>query len=190
MFPLEIVLLGFALAMDACVVSFALGLTHHDLSSKERWKRGLLVSLCFGVFQFLMLWLGSYGGYLFTFSAYGHLFQLVVALIFFVIAVKFLQESFSHEERDLTWNILGILFLSFVTSIDALAAGISFGSMPRSYMAAVEVGVITFGTCLGFYSLSQTLKNLPEKWLLRSASGIFFFLGSHIVYSYIQRGQV
>jgi manganese efflux pump family protein len=189
MFPLEIVLLGFALAMDAAVVCFALGLTNHELETQERWKRGVIASLCFGFFQFLMLWVGSYGGYLFTFSSYGYLFQFIVAAIFFVISLKFLQESFSHEERDLSWKILPILVLAGVTSIDALAAGISFGSMPRAHIAAMEVGVITFATCLTCYGLSQVLRDLHEKWLLRFASVIFLFLGGHIVYSYILRGN-
>jgi len=50
MFSLEIALLGFALAVDAAVVTFAIGLLHYDKPSSEKFKRGLLVSLAFGFF--------------------------------------------------------------------------------------------------------------------------------------------
>lgn len=188
MFSLEIVLLGSALAIDAAVVSFAMGLLHLNLSSAERLKRGMIVSSCFGLFQFFMLWLGSVGGYLFTYSSYGYLFQLVVASIFLLIAAKFFQESMSEEERDLKWNFVHILALAFATSIDALAAGVSFGTLPWARAAAFEVGIITFVFCSGFYFATRIFHHIPEKWLLRLACLIFAFLGGKIIWEYVSRG--
>ena len=71
MFSLEIVLLGIALAIDAAVVTFAVGLIHGEMDVASKVKRGFVICLTFGVFQAFMLWLGSYAGYLFSFSNYG-----------------------------------------------------------------------------------------------------------------------
>ncbi len=189
MFFSEIVLLGLALAIDAAVVAFAIGLLNLKLPSSLRWQRGATVALLFGAFQFFMLWLGSWGGYLFSFSSYGYLFQFVVAAIFFLISLKFFQESLKHEERNLEWKILPMLLLGVATSVDALAAGISFGTLPNSTSAALEVGVITVVMAGAFYAFSQFLKQIPERWLLRFASAIFLFLGAQTVWEFFYRGS-
>lgn len=184
MFSLEITLLGFALAVDAAVVTFAIGLLHYDMLAGQKFKRGLLVSLAFGFFQFAMLWLGAYAGYLFTFSSYGYYFQLVVGIIFFALSVKFIQESLKDEEKNLHWGFIPVLILSFATSIDAMASGVSLGTIPQAYMAALQVGVITFLSCSIFYFISQFFRSIPEKWLLRLSAAIFIFLGAQIFWGF------
>lgn len=191
MFSLEIVLLGIALAIDAAVVTFAVGLVHHDLSATHRIRRGFLISLAFGIFQALMLWLGSYAGYLFTFSNFGYLFQIGIGVIFLCLAMKFIQESLNLEEKKVEWGLLPVIILAFATSIDAMASGVSLGTIPRPYLAATEVGVITFGICGSFYFLSQFFRKIPDRWLLRFAAAIFLFLGGQVFWSirqFILRG--
>jgi putative Mn2+ efflux pump MntP len=183
MFSLEIVLLGLALAIDAAVVTFAVGLVHSELSLNHRIRRGFLICLAFGVCQGLMLWLGSYAGYLFTFSSFGYFFQLGIGVIFFGLAVKFIQESMSLDEKKVEWGLLPVIILAFATSIDALASGISLGTVPRPYLAALEVGIITFAVCGAFYLLSQFFKKIPDRWLLRFAAFIFVFLGGQVFWS-------
>lgn len=183
MFSFEIVLLGLALAIDAAVVTFAVGLLHMDITPAKKMKRCLLLSGAFGVFQALMLWLGSYTGYLFTFSSFGYFFQVGVSVIFFGLALKFVQESLSLAERKVEWSMIPIIILAFATSIDAFAAGISLGTIPFAYLAATEVGIITFALCSGFYFLSQYFGQIPDKWLLRFAAVIFVFLGVQIIWS-------
>lgn len=180
MFAIEIVLLGSALAIDAAVVTFAMGLMHLEHTRAGKIRRGLTISLTFGFFQFLMMWLGSYAGYLFTFSKFGHYFQLIVGVIFFMISIKFIQESLELEERKLEWGILPVVTLALATSIDALASGVSLGTIPRAYLASIEVGIITFALCLGFYYFSQTFTKIPDKWLLRAGGLIFFILSAEI----------
>ena len=187
MFSLEIVFLGLALAIDAAVVTFAIGLLQVHLSKAERIKRGLLVASVFGLFQFLMLWLGSYAGYLFSFSSYGYLFQFVIVTIFFLIAFKFIQESISEEDRELEWGFMPLLLLGFATSIDALVSGVSFGTLPQPYVAAGGVGIITFLVCGLFYLISQFFKKIPDKWLLRFAGLIFLILGAQILLAFFYK---
>ena len=188
MFSPEIILLGLALAIDAAVVTFTIGLLHLDLHLKTRISRAFFVAGVFGLFQFLMMWLGSYGGYLFSFSNYGYLFQLVVASIFILIGAKCFQESFKNEDKVPEWGIWPVMMLGLATSIDALAAGISFGTLPKAYLASMEVGIITFTVCLGFYLLSQIFTKIPERWLLRLAGIIFFVLGGQIIWGIYLKG--
>lgn len=188
MFSIELILLGLALAMDAAVATFAIGLISHEVSPSEKAWRGFFLAGIFGLFQFGMLWLGSYGGSLFTFSDYGYLFQFVVAGIFLFIAAKLFHESTDEKEKEIAWSYLQLLGMGVVTSFDALAAGISFGTIPLAYIPALYVGLITFGVCALFYGLSQFFKDIPERWLLRFAGLIFLGLGGNIVWNSYMKG--
>lgn len=184
MFSVETTLLGVALALDAAVVSFAIGILHLELSNSQKLSRGLMVCGLFGLFQFLMVWLGSIGGYYFSFSSYGYLFQLVVAVIFMVIGVRVLQESFKNEEVAVEWGLLPMLILAVATSIDALASGVAIGTLPETYISAMGIGIITFVICGSAYFSSNFLKSFPTYWMLRLAAVIFFFLGGRILSDY------
>lgn len=192
MISLEILLLGVALAIDAAVVTFAVGLLHLELSVAQRTKRGLMICAAFGLFQGVMLWLGSYAGYLFTFSTFGYYYQIAIAVIFLGLAVKFLNESLTVEEKKLEWGVIPVMILAFATSIDALAAGISLGTIPQAHYAATEVGLITFLICGCFYFFSHFFRQIPDRWLLRLASLIFLILCGQTIYAIkhlIFRGQ-
>lgn len=183
MFTLEIVLLGLALAIDAAVVTFAVGIMHLEDDFKTRIERGILISLIFGIFQTLMLWLGSYVGYLFTFSSFGYYFQVGIGFIFIALALKMIQESFSIEEKKIEWGLMPVIILAFATSIDAMASGVSLATIPNALFASIEVGVITFSVCGAFYFVSQFFKQIPDRWLLRFAALIFSFLGGQVLWS-------
>lgn len=184
MFSLEIVLLGIALAIDAAVVAFAISLLHKNDNPSDKMKNGILVSSLFGGFQFLMLWLGSYCGYLFTFSSFGYFFQLSTGIIFFALALKCVHESFTLEAKRVEWKIVPVILLALITSIDAFAAGISFGTIPRAYYVGIEVGLITFLITGSFYMFGQFFREIPDRWLLRLSALIFFFLGGQVFYAY------
>lgn len=183
MFSLEIMLLGLALAIDAAVVTFAVSLLHADDTPTQKLKNGALVSATFGLFQFGMLWLGSYAGYLFTFSSFGYYFQTGIGIIFFGLAWKCIQESLSLDAKKVEWGIIPVVILAFATSIDALAAGISLGTVPQAHLSAMGVGFITASVCGSFYFIGQFFSEIPDKWLLRFASLIFIFLGAQVIWS-------
>lgn len=184
MFSMQTTLLGVALALDAAAMSFALGLLSLPFSRNEKIKRGAAVALVFGFFQFLMLWLGSIGGHLISFSSIGHLFHFIVAGIFLLIGIKVIQESMNEEIRELKWGLVPVMGLALITSIDALASGFSFGTLPGFRTEAVEVGVITFIVCGIFYLLSQFFQRIPERTMLRLAGGIFLFLSGQTLWKY------
>lgn len=184
MFSLDIMLLGMALAMDAAIVTFAMSLLHERDTPVMKVKNGLLISFTFGLFQFLMLWIGSYAGYLFTYSSsFGFYFQMAVGMIFFALGLKCIFESFATDEKKIEWGFIPVIILAFATSIDALASGIGLGTIPKAYLAAGEVGLVTFMVCGIFYTVGQFFRAIPDKWLLRVASLIFLFLGGQIFWA-------
>lgn len=181
MFSLETTLLGVALALDAAVVSFAIGLLNAELETAKKASRGLIICALFGFFQGLMIWLGSLGGYFLIFSSFGHLYQLFVALVFVVIGLRFFHESFKKEVHPVIWEFVPLLILAIVTSMDALIAGISMGPLPQSHTSAIEIGIITFLICGIAVLASAFFKSFPSRWLLLMASVIFFALGGRIL---------
>lgn len=181
MLSFETIILGLALAVDAAVVSFTYGLLCLEIPHKNRFARGVLTSFVFGLFQFLMLWIGSRGGHFFSFSSYGYLFQVVIGAIFLILAIKCIQESFEGEKAELVWGMGPLFILALVTSIDALAAGVSFGTLPGAHWVALEVGGVTWAICFLFFLSSSFLQKIPDKWLLRLAALIFIFLGARVI---------
>lgn len=188
MITLEILILGLGLAIDAGVVTFAMGVTTADEGAKRRLLLGFSLAATFGFFQFLMLWTGSYGGYLLTFSSFGYLTQVIVCGVFLLIGLKLFQEAMKDEQKELHWGILPILGLAVATSIDALAAGISLGALPDARESAVLIGIVTFLVCSGFFLISFLLRSIPHRWLMRLGGIIFIGLGLRIVWHYISTG--
>lgn len=177
----ETTVLGIALAIDAAVATFAICMLDRQLKTSTRFMRIIILSALFGVFQFLMLWLGSKGGFFLSFSKFGHIFQIVVAAFFMLIGFRLVQESFKEENPDFQWGITSLIILAISTSLDALAAGVSLGVLPSPYLAALEVGTITFVLCFLLSLLTFVTDKIPDRWLLRVAAGVFLFMGLEIL---------
>ena len=148
-----ITLLLVALGLSADCFAVALGVS---MSSTDggRW-RWLQTSLSFGFFQALMPVIGWLLGrtVIDLIGAYDH--WVAFGLLAFV-GGKMLWESFhSDEGRDESVgrsSLVTLLTLSFATSIDALAVGLSFAFVQVDIVqASVIIGVVAFlVTGLGF----------------------------------------
>jgi putative Mn2+ efflux pump MntP len=130
-----------ALAMDAFAVAIAAGLQLRPLTGGHVFR----LSFHFGLFQALMPILGWLAGSTVQrhIAAYDH--WIALALLGF-IGGKMIYESLHHEaERtpaDPTrgWTLVG---LSFATSIDALAVGLSLAMLRVSiWSPALVIGVV------------------------------------------------
>lgn len=138
-----IILVAFALAMDAFAVSIASGVTIKRL----KIRHALTIAGWFGVFQALMPLLGWLGGVkLHSFTA--RIDHWVAFGLLFFIGCKMIYESFKIEEIEKKNNPLDVhvlFMLSVATSIDAFAAGISFAFLRVSILLPILViGLITF----------------------------------------------
>ncbi len=132
-----------SLAMDAFAVSITCGCSNPGL----KWSKSLIVAGAFGFFQFLMPIIGWFAGNILS------LFMAVVTrwisfgLLGFV-GVKMMVESIKSEEGcrdpDDYFNFRILLMLSVATSIDAMAAGLSYSSMGYGIVfPALITGVVT-----------------------------------------------
>jgi len=143
---LELFLLAAALAMDAFAVAICIGLA----VGKFRFKNAIIVGLYFGVFQGLMPLVGFFIGDVFAekVAAFDHWIAFVLLT---VLGIKMIVGSFKKGDES---NVLGkdaslkvaVMFpLAIATSIDALAAGVSFAFLRVNIMPAVIlIGVVTF----------------------------------------------
>ena len=167
----EIVLIGVALAMDACAVAMTNGMTDNKMSV---WK-ALLVGLFFGVFQFLMPVIGYYVTGVIA-DAFLDTFEKIAAWISFVLLAflggKMLWECVAEKIKEKRGEVemgaactgstcsacqpkltMGKLTLQAIaTSIDALAVGVTLqmaaiteGLAGGAWGSTAIIGVITFG---------------------------------------------
>ena len=146
----DLFLIALGLSMDAFAVSVCKGLSVQSM----RPRHALVCGVWFGVFQALMPLCGyllgaGFAGLIGSFShwvAFILLAFIGVAASGIVSAWLRLRESFGGEEEtpDPDFSPRAMLPLAVATSIDALAAGVSFAAMQVQILPAVAlIGVIT-----------------------------------------------
>lgn len=138
-----IILLAFALAMDAFAVSIASGIAIKDF----RIKHSLIIAAWFGLFQAVMPLLGWLSGIKLQHFISSIEHWVVFGLLLF-IGCKMIYEAFridSVEDSSNPMDISVLFVLSIATSLDAFAAGVSFALLRISVVTPVIIiGVITF----------------------------------------------
>lgn len=174
MTQIEIILLGLALSIDACIASFAYGLNFNQ----NRIKNCLLLAFFTGIFQGLMPCLGFYLTS-FVKSYIEPYTPIIVCVLFVTIGIGIIRESL--KERPMVPNCIGVLCLFLIgiaTSMDAFSAGISLALYEVNIAkAAVLFTTITcINSSIGF-CLGGKLKAIPRKKLEISAGLILIGLG-------------
>lgn len=143
----ELFILATALAMDAFAVAICVGLS---LPKFKLWY-ALVVGMYFGVFQAIMPLVGFFVGYVFAERITG-IDNYVVFVVLAILGGRMIYGSIKKEESHTgERNAASVLVfssmipLAFATSIDALAAGVSFAFLRVEIIPAVIlVGVVTF----------------------------------------------
>ena len=142
----ELLLTAVALSMDAFAVSTCKGLNMRTMN----WRRAGIIGLFFGGFQAIMPLIGWMLG-----RQFEHLITSVDHWVVFallgLIGGKMIYDALKVGEEDGcpvedTLNIKELVGLSFATSIDALAVGISFAFLRVQILPSVAVIGVT--TCL------------------------------------------
>jgi len=140
---ITIIIIAIGLAMDAFAVSIVSGSAYKQLKIKHAFR----IAVFFGGFQAFMPLIGSLAAlsvrdYM---ANYDHwiAFGLLSA-----VGAKMIYESFKIAPANEFFNpsnIFVLLVLSFATSIDALAIGITISLLPVSIATAViTIGLVTF----------------------------------------------
>lgn len=140
----EIIIIGFSLAMDAFAVSLSKGLA----SGKYKIKNSIICGIWFGGFQMLMPLIGCFLGEKFASSiqAFDHWIAFILLAL---IGSNMLKEAFSDDEEEAgaSYSIKAMFPLAVATAIDALAVGITFAFLGVNiWLAVAIIGAITFIT--------------------------------------------
>ncbi len=137
---LELILIALGLAMDAFAVSVSNGMAISNLRLRDALKFGIF----FGAYQALMPLIGWAAGRMF--SDYIIAFDHWVAFVLLCyIGIKMIMEAGDEDSASGNTCFRVLLVLAIATSIDALAAGITFAFMPVSIWKCISViGLTTF----------------------------------------------
>lgn len=150
----EIILLAIALAMDA----FSVSITQGMLIRKKAFPLALKLSIVFGFFQALMPLVGYLLG-----TAFASYIQSIDHWIAFILlgflGIRMIRESLQNDElpesgHDLdSLDFKTVIVLAIATSIDALAAGVTFAFLKTNILMAVGIiGILTAFLCfIGVY---------------------------------------
>lgn len=145
MSALELFILAIGLSMDAFAVSICKGLAVKRI---DMGKAGI-VGLWFGGFQALMPMIGYFLGSRFS-NAIQSVDHWVAFILLSLIGANMIREALSRDEdagRDSgSLSFKTMLMLAVATSIDALAAGITFAFLDVDI--ALAAGMIGCTTCI------------------------------------------
>ncbi len=139
----ELLMIAAALSMDAFAVALSKGLNMHKLN----FRHTFVLAAFFGGFQAAMPLLGWLLGI--QFEQYITSFDHWIAFaLLAMIGGKMLLEAFNKDGESsvkFVLNIKELLLLAIATSIDALAAGITFAFLNVSILSAIAlIGSTTF----------------------------------------------
>ena len=139
---IEVILLAFALAMDAFAVSVGLGVK----SVKFDKKLALKAAFLFGLFQGIM----PLFGYLASIGSSSYIESInhwIAFILLSLIGGKMLYDSFLENTEDEINTITNkvLLLLAIATSIDAMAAGFTLNLLKLNpFISMIFIGIITF----------------------------------------------
>ncbi|MFA5405507.1 MAG: manganese efflux pump MntP family protein [Ignavibacteria bacterium] len=139
---IEILFISVGLAMDAFAVSICAGTNELTRGKRPTFR----LSFHFGLFQFLMPVIGWFlgtGVYKYI-EAYDH--WIVFGLLSFV-GIKMIKSGFDKNsdlnKGDMSKGI-NLIILSFATSVDAFAIGISFAMLQTGiWFPSLIIGIVT-----------------------------------------------
>jgi len=143
MAPITIILTAIGLSMDAFAISIASGIT----IKRNRFRHAIRIALSFGIFQAVMPMLGWLLGISIR-DLIEHIDHWVAFALLSSIGIKMFYESTKLEAVEEKKDLLSfwvLILLSFATSMDALAVGLTFAFVNISIAApAIIIGAITF----------------------------------------------
>ncbi len=181
----DIVLIAFALALDAFAVSVGAGAFFGRATGRQRFR----LSFHFGLFQFFMPIIGwSLGrGLVDYISSFDH--WIAFAILGF-IGFKMIETGVKHSSESISKDIsrgVTLVSLAVATSIDALAVGFSLGLFGQEILfPCVVIGIVAAAmTLLGIKFGEKLSSGFGDK--AQIAGGIVLILiGLEIVFEHLE----
>ncbi len=173
----ELLLISIALAMDAFSVSICKGLT-----MKHKFRRNsLVIALSFSLFQMIMPLIGYFLGSKLSKSLidFNH---IIAFILLFIIGFNMIKEAYHDEDVKPGLAISELIFLSFATSIDAMAVGITFSFFDVNLkLAIIMIGLAAFLFSIVGVNLGKVIGNKFEKKAQIIGGGVLILIGFKIL---------
>jgi putative Mn2+ efflux pump MntP len=177
-------LIAFSLSMDCFAIALGISCSRKRVSPAAAFK----VAFAFGSAQALMPVIGWAAGRSLVdlISAYDH---LVVFGLLLLVGGHMIWESFHESEEgeklDLTsgW---ALVLIAFVTSIDALAAGLALAFQTADIAPAVAaIGGVTFGVVLLGFVLGRRVGDMLGRWAGVLGGLILIGIGTRVLIEHL-----
>lgn len=182
---ITLILTAISLAMDASAVSLAKGMA---LPQKKLFRYAFILAFAFGFFQALMPTIGYFLGASFIqyISSIDHWIAFVLLAW---IGINMIKEGKEEKEESYKIDLIPfktILSLAIATSIDALAAGVSFALLNVSiFQAALIIGIITFILSFICVLLGKKLGSLFQKYAQYLGGTLLILLGCKVLIEHL-----
>jgi putative Mn2+ efflux pump MntP len=179
-----ILITAIGLSADCFAVALSISISQRELSLRKFFR----FPLAFGFFQAIMLVLGWLAGRTIVelISSYDHwlAFGLLV-----IIGGRMIWESFHENEEGTNRDInkwFTLLALSVATSVDSLAAGLSYAFLSVDILfASITTGITTFIiTFIGYY-IGKRVGALVGKRAETAGGIILILIGLRIILTHI-----
>ncbi|MFA6475443.1 MAG: manganese efflux pump MntP family protein [Patescibacteria group bacterium] len=176
-------ILALSLAVDAFVVSLALGVKHKHLSKINAG----LIALNFGVFQAIMPWLGWKTTVLFyeQIIMVDHWIAFILLALLGINMIRTVLNS-AEAQPNVKISLKSILLLGVATSIDALAVGFTLPTISSQPLITITIiGGVTGLVCyLAFIGTRWIPKSISKPAEL-GAGLVLIGLGCKILLSHL-----
>ena len=173
-------LIGIGLSMDCFAVSLAIGTT-----TKVRLiHAAAIIALCFGAFQAGMTIVGWIAGMSIIgfISGYGH---WIAFFLLFIVGIKMIRDGWSCGEEEVPVEVIRIvpvIALSVATSIDALAAGVTFGILQAdAVIPALIIGFVAFIFSFAGVMSGKRLEEICGKKVEIAGGIVLILIGTRIL---------
>ncbi len=183
----EIIIIAIGLAMDASAVSLAAAASGYAKDHRAIFR----LSFHFGLFQFFMPLLGWFMGISFVshFKSIDH--WIAFSLLGFV-GIRMIKEGLDNSQdkhkKDPSKGSTMVM-LSFATSIDALAVGLSLAMLDVNiFYPSVIIGLITAGMSVLAIRIGTRLGVMFGKHMEVFGGIILLIIGFKILVSHLLQG--
>ncbi|MBE5778676.1 MAG: manganese efflux pump [Clostridiales bacterium] len=184
---LQIGLIALGLSMDAFAVSMCKGLSMKHLN----WRHAFLIAFVFGAFQALMPLAGWFLGTRFE-KYILRLDHWIAFVLLAYIGGKMLWDAIrspddaaiSRTESHL--NLKELLILALATSIDALAAGITFAVLKTPILPSVLIiGSVTLTLCITGIAIGYRFGSKYERAAQILGGSVLIGIGTKILLEHL-----
>lgn len=149
----SVLLIGIALAMDACAIALSIG-----INCSVKRKNKLLFALSFAFFQFLFTFVGALAGTLFEIYV-ASIPNIIGGMIIAVVGVMMIKEGMEEKDECILLQTKMYFILGISVSIDALVVGFTaFNKVANTTelaLLSLLIGVITLILSLGAFFASR-----------------------------------